>query len=387
MGNVFFAISQWAILLIINKLGSAEDVGIFTLSLAITTPIFIFFQFGLRSLIVIDTNYKFKFSHYYSVRLFLSIIAFICAIFFCFYREEYLSIIFIAGYKLFDSLFDIHYGDYQRRMAYNLPAKSKIIRGITSVILFFITYISTNSLNLSLFTYFLSSFIVFYFYDFSLSKEQYSKIISNNKLKMKELFLSSLPLAITAFLISLNSSFPRLYLEGKEGLVALGAFASFSHLIIICQILVQSLCQTFSPKLSKSYHNGDYHDFRILSIKLLGMCVLLSLLFVLPAIVLKEYIFYLFFNKSFNAYKELYEIIIYISPLIFISTAIGYICTAKQKIKYQPYIFILIFLINIIFCYYFYDSLGIYIATYSMGIVALMTILFTSIYIFFRERR
>lgn len=47
-GNLIYAISQWGIISIIARYGSAEDLGIYSLGLAVTAPIILFLTFNLE---------------------------------------------------------------------------------------------------------------------------------------------------------------------------------------------------------------------------------------------------------------------------------------------------------------------------------------------------
>ncbi|MGM7545032.1 hypothetical protein ACS7FJ_12975, partial [Proteus mirabilis] len=108
VGNVIFALSQWLILIILNKFGNSTDVGIFTYSLAITTPIFLLSQCGLRSYLVVDIKKAFHFKIYLNLRILLSTIALSIIFFICFFIENdktRYSVLLVSLFKLFDSIF------------------------------------------------------------------------------------------------------------------------------------------------------------------------------------------------------------------------------------------------------------------------------------------
>ncbi|MCR9314791.1 hypothetical protein NB465_19160, partial [Vibrio alginolyticus] len=117
-GNVVYAFSQAIVVFIINKLGSPKDVGLFTFALATVTPLFILAQGGLRSRIVIDADFEYEFSSYFTLRLVLSALAVIIILLIGGNNEEFIVVFLIACFKFFDSLFDILYGQYQRVMRF-----------------------------------------------------------------------------------------------------------------------------------------------------------------------------------------------------------------------------------------------------------------------------
>jgi hypothetical protein len=69
-GNVFYAMSQWGMLVIIAKLGTPETVGKFSLGLAIVGPILEFANLRLRQIQATDAKREYLFGHYFALRLF-----------------------------------------------------------------------------------------------------------------------------------------------------------------------------------------------------------------------------------------------------------------------------------------------------------------------------
>src|SRR5467141_2714208 len=64
IGNVFYSACQWAILIVLAKLGSPESVGQFALGLALTAPIMLFANLQLSALQATDARREFRFGHY-----------------------------------------------------------------------------------------------------------------------------------------------------------------------------------------------------------------------------------------------------------------------------------------------------------------------------------
>nr|WP_306803773.1 oligosaccharide flippase family protein [Providencia sp. PROV129] len=379
IGNLSFAFSQWAILIIINKMGTTNDVGIFTLALAILNPIFMMAQGGLRSYIVIDTNRSFKFRTYFQLRVLFSILALFISLLFVF-KENYLySVLLLALYKIFDNLFDIFYGEYQRKDTMKKIAISRTSRGLANLIFFLLSYILTKNLNIALLSYVLSSSIIFVLYDY----RNYNFKLEDSYTPpdvLKKLAKLSFPLAITAMLISLNTNLPRLFLENNSGLTELGAFGSFMYIITVAQIIIQSICQAFVPKIAHAYNENRIDDF-IKTVKLL-LCftIFISIAFCVFAIFFKDIIFLLIFNAEYEIFYSLYDNIIMISPFIFLCLVLGNINTARRRIKYQPYIFLSILIINIPTSFILINYLSANGAVLSSLIVSILTIIILSIY-------
>ncbi|MEY0243217.1 lipopolysaccharide biosynthesis protein [Providencia rettgeri] len=377
IGNLSFAFAQWCILIIINKLGTANDVGIFTLSLAILNPLFMLAQGGLRAYIVIDTTNQFYFEVYLKLRIILSIFSLIISAIYVFNESYIYPVLLLGFYKLIDCVFDIFYGEYQRTDTMKKIAISRSCRAVINVVSFLLSYLITKSLNAALLSYIISSLIIFLIYDYRKYNFNPRKV---NLFDLKELLILSFPLAITALFISLNTSIPRLFLESKSGLLELGAFGSFMYIISVAQIIIQSVCQAFTPKIASAYNRGNKEEFIEAAKTLLYFTIFISIIFCIFSIILKKVIFTLIFNKEYILFYDLYDNIILVSPLVFLCLVIGNINTARRRIKYQPLIFLLILITNIPVSYISIMYLGANGAVLSTLLSSILTIILLSIY-------
>jgi len=68
-GNVLYAGCQWGMLSALAKLGSPSIVGLFTLGLAVSAPVFMFTNLQLRAVQATDVNVEHGFANYFTLRL------------------------------------------------------------------------------------------------------------------------------------------------------------------------------------------------------------------------------------------------------------------------------------------------------------------------------
>lgn len=69
-GTAMYALSQWIMLLVITKFQGVEAAGVYSLYLAILTPLNILTNYGLRNFISSDVNHEFSETTYLSLRYF-----------------------------------------------------------------------------------------------------------------------------------------------------------------------------------------------------------------------------------------------------------------------------------------------------------------------------
>ena len=69
LGEVGYGACQWAMIVVLAKLGTVEMVGQLTLALAVTAPLFLLANLQLRALLASDGGPGGKFSQYFALRL------------------------------------------------------------------------------------------------------------------------------------------------------------------------------------------------------------------------------------------------------------------------------------------------------------------------------
>src|SRR5699024_11590937 len=94
VGNSILSLTQFGILIVLAKVGTPTVVGEYSLALAISSPIFIFFNLKLRSAQATDKNNEYSFSDYYSLRTIANIFA----------MATIIVILFLSDYSLHMSL-------------------------------------------------------------------------------------------------------------------------------------------------------------------------------------------------------------------------------------------------------------------------------------------
>jgi O-antigen/teichoic acid export membrane protein len=85
MGNMVYALCQFGILSSIAKLGNPTMMGQFALALAISAPIFMFSNMGLRPILATDAGGNYEFSEYLGLRILCSLQAFLVLIIIIFF--------------------------------------------------------------------------------------------------------------------------------------------------------------------------------------------------------------------------------------------------------------------------------------------------------------
>lgn len=342
IGNLFFAFSQFAILSIIAKFIGPEAVGYFSLLLALASPIFIFFNFKLRSVLLTESSIQ-EYNTFVMLRKISLVIAggFSIIITSVLYSNlnYILGMLFLILAKIFEMDSDLKYGLFQYKGMHSLVGKSMVIRGslnIVGIILVILLELNNQYLFMG---YLLSNFLTWYFFDSSKQKKLLNRRQNIYDIKkLKKLLYLVIPLGVSTVIGSLSTSLPRVIIEKHIGLYEMGIFSGIMYLLVVGNILLSSISTIVTPNLSKLYQQQLYKlYFKNLSfIVLLGFFI--SVLINISIFIWGENILRIVFTVEYTGYTKLFERVgiglIFLYSSIFLGTGLN----AMRKFKYHPYI-------------------------------------------------
>jgi len=133
-GYASFMVCQWAMLVVVARLGSPEKVGEFALGLTIAAPVILFANLGLRRFQVTDASGRFGFADYFGLRLLMAGLALVAIAALAAgsgYGPAVAGAILAMGVaKAVESANDVVLGALQRAERMDLVARSMALRGV-----------------------------------------------------------------------------------------------------------------------------------------------------------------------------------------------------------------------------------------------------------------
>jgi len=289
LGNVVFAASQWGTLAVLAKIGSAAMVGEFALALAITSPVFLLTNLGLRSIETTDVEKKYRFNDYVSLRAAMILVALIAVLVISVATADHLWVVatcmMMAAAKAADAVSDIIYGFLQVQDRMERISVSRALQGLIQIVCLAIVVYWTKSIVWGVAAMAFASAFTTVAYDISsITHTSKGKRFSTPSLfarafhldwsfaTSKKLFLLSLPLGIVAFFVVVVVNVPRYLVNHFDGKAALGYYAAISYLMIAGGTIITALAEAARPRLAR-YFLEDREQF----IKLMAKLSVLSL--------------------------------------------------------------------------------------------------------------
>lgn len=239
LGVLSYALTQWLLLVFLTRLYGLTNTAQYIYYLAFFTPLSIFFAYGLRNGVASDKDYIYKFSTYLKLSYLGVLLYTVVGVAFFYFIDNLNISLFMFTFllKLNEMISEPYYGRFLRSNNSHQYAYSKIYKFSLGCLFFVTFWVLENKLDINYFSfygYIIAIYIVFFTYDKS------NKNLIHDKEESKTLFIklviANSPLAISAFIIALNSSMPKIIFgwnEQSAGLAIFGFLIYFNSVAVL----------------------------------------------------------------------------------------------------------------------------------------------------------
>ncbi|GGA72931.1 oligosaccharide flippase family protein [Ornithinibacillus halotolerans] len=371
IGSIIYSFTQWLLLIVIAKLGTPEMVGYYALGLAVTAPIVLFTDMKLRLALVTDTKNVYLFDNYLGARvLSVGVALFIIILVIIIFGYEFhtaIILLLVGIAKLPESVSDIFHGQLQKYERMDLITISNVMKGIGTVIVFFVLLLLTNNLIWALVGQILTWVMVLLFFDYLVVKGLFQSVqIDFQWSKLKSLFHLSIPLGLMALLTSFNTNIPNYFVEYFIGTEELGYLAALLYILFAGNRLVDSLRQPAATRLATLFEQNRLKEYQKLLLLLVTIGFLMAVVGIGVTIVLGELLLTIIYTNEYTAYSQLFIYImgagIFSFPAMFLDTGL----IATRNFKLQPYLAAIWVIGSLIGCYIFIPKYGLDGAAYAI---------------------
>ncbi len=368
-GIGIFTACQWGMLIALSKLGSAEQVGQYSLGLAIASPIFLFARLGLRIVLVTDTRNENEFGEYLGLLILttsLGLLGVIIAGWVPDFSVITVAVIIIVGIaKAIENISYLIYGLFQKHERMERISISMMLRGVGSLAALGGVLALTHNVALAAAAMAAWYFVCFAVYDVP-NVYAFERMRLNFSIKkLYSLFLIAAPLAPSLFFLSVGINSPRYFIQGYLGEGPLGYFSALAYIPLGLSMVFLSFSQALLPRLSH-YHLDNPTGFLRLLVIGIGAAMVLGI---------SSLGFFYFWGKPIISliynieYTENYLMLLILlaANIVFLLNAIlGTTMTAARYFKSTLLINILFVLGTVSACFFFVPRMGLEGAAYSV---------------------
>lgn len=361
LGNGVFAFAQWLQISLISKYSSIDTLGFFTLALGIISPVFMFTGLQLRTLIITDAESEHEFSTFFNLRILTSVLSLIIIVLIGVFlpNKELFPFLFLLSFqKILEGLSELFNSKQQQQEKIENLALSLSLKGISIIFSIWLGLIVFQSLFIGLLLILFFYIIILFFNDYrNYKKEAPQKFTFKAPFhEIRKLIIKGLPLGIVLLVISLNANVSKYFLEAYCGTEKQAIYSSISYILIIGLFILDSLGQTFVPRLSKYYYNAEFYQFKKLTTTFVALSFFIGACLYLFSLFFGDIALKFLFNEKISEYSVFLSNYLLVSILIFIASSLGYTLTAMGEFKVQPFINITILLVNIILSFFLIEK-------------------------------
>lgn len=341
LGSFAYAGCQWGMLVVLAKLGTVEMTGQFALGLAFGAPVFLLTNLSLRSILATDVGSQHPFGDYLALRLVtvgLGLGTVVALLGVSGYREETRLVCLLVGVaKAVEAVSDVLHGLMQRHERMDLLAGSIVLRGALSLAALAGGLLLTGSLMWALVLLSAAWVLVLLAYDVPRSRRVLPGPLRPRRhaRDLRGLAWLSLPLGLTAMLISLAATIPRYFVERYRGEEELGIFAAMVSLVVVGGTAVNAIGQSVSPRLAGDYAAGAHARATRLLAGLITLGLLLGGAGAVVAAMWGGEILAWLYRPEYARHAEVLVWIMAAAAASYAASFLGYAMTAARLLRVQ----------------------------------------------------
>jgi len=343
-GNVIYSACQWGIVLVLAKLGSAEQVGLYALGMAVCSPIVLFANLQVRTLLASDVRDEYRFGQYLAFRfislaLAFLVIAAVAGVTSPDWRHR--GIILLVGFaQLLEYLSDTYYGLMQKCDRMDRLSRSLMFKGPLALGALWAAMYLTRNVLWAVVALALGRLFILLVWDSRLGYarkvlDHLSARLEWRNADMLQLFQLALPLGIISMLVALSTNIPRYFIEGHLGTSDLGIYSAIASLLTAGTLVVSAFGQSIMVPAAKAYAEGDRGKYRAFVLHTILLGAILGAGAIVTAVLFGHFLLIHLFRPEYAAHADIFVWLMIAGTACFLTSGVGYVMTAARVLKPQ----------------------------------------------------
>lgn len=339
-------------MILITRINSMDDAGIFTLSFSIACLVYYIGTYAGRVYQVTNVNDSITDSDFIIHRAITCVMMIFISLMYCFISGynlyKFTVVILLCIYKSLEAFSDVLYGVVQKNNNLYQVGISLTIKSVFALILFVVVDIVTRNIIYSILFAILAWILVIVLYDFK-NVNYVSKFkLHFNISSLRDIFKNGFFVFIINFLSSYIVNAPKYALDGRASNELQAIFGIILMPATLISLGVQYFIQPFLEQLTSSFKNNDKKAFNKVVIKLLFITSGLGVICLIGAYILGIPVLSLVYGLELSAYLFELEIIIFGSILFALSLILS---SALITVRYN-FIQFIVFVITSVFGFF-----------------------------------
>lgn len=289
LSSMTLAGCQWLVMVAIARLGTAQQLGQYSLAVAITGPIVMLCRLNMRTVMVTDAKSVHPFADYFSTRLVLAVAGLLLIGVYAFASHQdgavSLALLALMAMKAAESQSEIIYGALEKQGRFRIVSASALQRGVLLVLVVAVLLWRDASLNAALLATGLAWFLVLLLHDMpALSRGHDVEWLNANWRRMARLARDCLPTGLVMLMISVNVNLPVYFVSHALGIEQVGYYSSIASFVSIGGLGAAAASQAMAARMARAFHDDRESFWRQIR-RLMWISVAVVLCAVLLALV------------------------------------------------------------------------------------------------------
>lgn len=311
VANVLVATSNWLLLVIIAKQFDSQSLGQFVLALSICSPAFLFASFKVRTLLIVDSEWTFKLSEYATARFMANLIVTVligASIIYLPGKGFIYVMLMVVLYKWCDAWSEFCQSYCRRVHKFEYSSGSLALRSILTLLAVFLVAFFSGPFLFLLgvwlgVTALFAAIDSLVFVKMVKSKDplqiDFRQIFNKVSLsRVLTLYRTYITVAISMAVSGLFIYLPNFMLSYGVDIEAAGEFAALSYFLVAGGIIINSLSQAATPRLTQLFSQRKLMEFKSLTKKLCVFGLVLGVLGFLISYFFGEFFLRLFYTDE-----------------------------------------------------------------------------------------
>ena len=339
-GNVIYSACQWGIVILLAKLGSAADVGVYALGMAVAAPIVLFANLQVRTLLASDVRDEFRFGQYMAFRLISLAGAFlIIAALATWTTSDALrrAAIMLVGFaQVLEYVSDTYYGMMQKHGRMDRMSRSLMMKGPLGLALLWAGMYFTHDVLWALAALAVGRLVILLAWDARLvyAPEVETRLEWNWR-DIGSLLRLSLPLGVISMLASLSPNIPRYFIEGHLGTHELGIYSAIASLLTAGTLIQAAFGQSIMVPAAKAFAEGDAPRFQAFLWQNVALGIAIGLGALSMAVLFGRFLLAHLFRPEYAARTDIFVWLMAAGTVQCAVSGVGYVMTAARELKSQ----------------------------------------------------
>lgn len=336
-------------LIIINKFNTKAEAGIFTFAFSLMSLFYILALYYTRVFQISNTN-KIDDNRYIMCRMITSIftiiVVFLLSIMNRYELYKTVIIMLLCLYRVIEAISDVFYGILHRNNELYKAGFSLTVKGVLSIVSFFIIDLLTKDVCLSIVGIIVSNLFIFLIYDLISSKKYIDKFKVSFDIKV--ILKKAFPIFVIAFISIYIVNFSKYILDGYDTDEMQNIFGILLMPATFMSLCSQYILNPFLTSLKEYRINKQTNEFLKLSRKIVYVLLLIGVFVLVVAFLIGIPVLNVLYSIDLFNYKFDFIIIIIGSILYSLANVYSSLLVILDKNYLQMFVYIFVSIISTI---------------------------------------